>query len=329
MMQLAIFGTGMIVQEVLPVLTDLKEVSLEAILSTDRSLPQATGLADRYGIKQCTTNLDAILGNPAVDTVYVALPNHLHYQYSRLALLAGKHVICEKPFTLTLAEYDDLVELAQARGLFLLEAITNQYLPAFSALKEQVEALGEIKIVTANYSQYSSRYDRFMAGELPPAFDPQKGGGALRDINIYNIHLLVGLFGRPQSVTYHPNLWRGVDTSGILMLEYAEFKAVTIGAKDCSGENGLSIQGDKGRVTMLGAGNSLGPVTYYPQQGAIKTVSPASIEHRMKAEFRHFARVLSHRDKEALQQAIRHSRDVMAVLEAATSDMTDLTISLQ
>ncbi len=328
-MQLAIFGTGMIVQEVLPVLSNLKEIALEAILSTDRNLPQAATLAERYGINQYTSSVEDILGNPAVDTVYVALPNHLHYRYSRLALLAGKNVICEKPFTLTLAEYDDLVELAQAHDLFLLEAITNQYLPAFSALKKQAETLGQIKIVTANYSQYSSRYDRFMAGELPPAFDPQKGGGALRDINIYNIHLIVGLFGRPQSVAYHPNIWRGVDTSGILLLEYAGFQAVAVGAKDSTGVNGLSIQGNQGRVTMSGSTNSLGPVSYHSQQGEIKMVSPAPTEHRMAAEFRHFARILSRRDKNAVQKAIMHSRDVMVVLEAAARDMTELTISLQ
>ncbi|KXT75887.1 Gfo/Idh/MocA family protein [Streptococcus sp. DD12] len=328
-MQLAIFGTGMIVQEVLPVLAGLEDISLEAILSTPKSLPQAAELAERYGIKQYTATLEDILTNPDVDTVYVALPNHLHYDYSRLALLAGKHVICEKPFTLTLAEYDDLVNLAQARDLFLLEAITNQYLPAFFELKKHLSALGEIKLVTANYSQYSSRYDRFMAGELPPAFDPQKGGGALRDITIYTIHLLVGLFGRPQAVTYHPNLWRGVDTSGILLLDYPSFKAVAIGAKDSWGRNGLSIQGNQGRLDMRGAANSLGPVTYQALQGEIETVSLASEQHRMEAEFRHFVTILAHQDKEAAAKAIAHSRDVMAILEAAAKDMSELTISLQ
>lgn len=58
----------------------------------------------------------------------------------------------------------------------------------------------------------------------------------LRDLNIYNIHLLVGLFGNPNRVEYLPNVERGVDTSGILVLDYGNFKAVAIGAKDCSAE---------------------------------------------------------------------------------------------
>ena len=62
------------------------------------------------GISQASSDYDSILANPDVDTVYVALPNHLHYDYAKKALLAGKHVICEKPFTLTLAEFEDLAK---------------------------------------------------------------------------------------------------------------------------------------------------------------------------------------------------------------------------
>jgi len=211
-MKLAILGTGKIVDEVLPVLKEINGIELSAILSTPRSLEKAQKLAEIYGISQASSDYDSILANPDVDTVYVALPNHLHYDYAKKALLAGKHVICEKPFTLTLAEFEDLAKIAEQNNRILLEAITNQYLGNFAAIKDNLAKLGDIKIVECNYSQYSSRYDAFKRGEIAPAFDPAKGGGALRDLNIYNIHLVIGLFGKPEKVQYLANMERGVDT---------------------------------------------------------------------------------------------------------------------
>ena len=217
-------------------LTTIEGIELEAILSTPRSLDKAEALAKQYGLSQATSDYELILSNPEVDTIYVGTPNHTHYDYAKKALLAGKHVICEKPFTLHLEEFEELAKLAQEKELLLMEAITNQYLANFTAIKEALSDIGDIKIVDINYSQCSSRYDAFKRGEIAPAFNPEMGGGALRDLNIYNIHLLVGLFGKPNRVEYLPNVERGVDTSGILVLDYGHFKAVAIGAKDCSAE---------------------------------------------------------------------------------------------
>ena len=212
-MKLALLGTGMIVTEVLPVLTTIEGIELEAIMSTPRSLDKAEALAKQYGLTQATSDYQAILSNPEVDTIYVGTPNHTHYDYAKKALLAGKHVICEKPFTLHLEEFEELAKLAQEKKLLLMEAITNQYLANFTAIKEALSDIGDIKIVNINYSQYSSRYDAFKHGEIAPVFNPEMGGGALRDLNIYNIHLLVGLFGKPNRVEYLPNVERYVRDS--------------------------------------------------------------------------------------------------------------------
>ena len=88
----------------------------------------------------------------------------------------------------------------------MIEAIINQYLENFKVIKDSLSEIGDIKIVNINYSQYSSRYDAFKRGDIAPAFNPEMGGGALRDLNIYNIHLLVGLFGNPNRVEYLPNV---------------------------------------------------------------------------------------------------------------------------
>ena len=320
-MKLAILGTGKIVDEVLPVLKEINGIELSAILSTPRSLEKAQKFAEIYGISQASSDYDSILANPDVDTIYVALPNHLHYDYAKKALQAGKHVICEKPFTLTLAEFEDLVAIAEQRQLFLLEAITNQYLGNFSYVKENLPKLGDIKIVECNYSQYSSRYDAFKRGEIAPAFDPEKGGGALRDLNIYNIHLVVGLFGKPEMVHYLANMERGVDTSGMLVMDYGHFKCVCIGAKDCSADIRSTIQGNKGSVTILGPTNTMPEVNLSLNGQSMQLVNQNSLNHRMHDEFVAFQNIISNREYNNQKAALEHSRAVMEVLDAAIKSL--------
>ncbi|HEK9074804.1 TPA: Gfo/Idh/MocA family oxidoreductase [Streptococcus equi subsp. zooepidemicus] len=320
-MKLALVGTGMIIKEVLPVLKEIKSIDLMAIVSTPRSLEIAEALADAFGIQQASCQLAEVLKNEEVDTVYVAIPNHLHFEVAKQALEAGKHVICEKPFTMTAKELDTLSSIARAKQLILLEAITNQYLPNTQFIKEHLTELGDIKLVECNYSQYSSRYDAFQRGEIAPAFDPKKGGGALRDLNIYNIHLLVGLFGKPKTVQYLANMERQVDTSGVLLMDYERFKAVCIGAKDCSAEIVSTIQGNKGFLSVLGAPNAVPELLLAIRGEQARTVNLNHSSHRMYDEFVAFSDIISNKNMERAEQALEHSKAVMAVLEQAAASL--------
>lgn len=316
-MKLALLGTGMIVTEVLPILEDIKGVELVAILSTPRSIEKAEALATHYGMTQATSNYEEILNNPDVDTIYIGTPNSTHYDYARQALLAGKHVVCEKPFTLRASELEDLVAIAEQQDLILLEAITNQYLGNFHFIKDHLKQLGDLKIVSCNYSQYSSRYNAFKRGEIAPAFNPELGGGALRDLNIYNIHLIVGLFGEPQSVQYLPNMERNIDTSGMLIMDYGHFKAVAIGAKDCSAEIRSTFQGDKGSIAVLGPTNSMPQVTLTLNGQETQVIDQNTQSHRMHDEFVVFEDIIARKDQSRAKAMLDHSRAVMRVVDKA------------
>ncbi|GAA5398081.1 Gfo/Idh/MocA family protein [Streptococcus uberis] len=320
-MKLTVVGTGKIVEEALPIITATNGIQVQALVSTPRSREKAKTLAGQYQIQDLYTSLDQALANPDTDTVYVATPNHLHYEMSKAALLAGKHVICEKPFTLKEAQAQELAQLAKEKKLILLEAITNLYLENFAVLKEELTNLGDIKIVDCNYSQYSSRYDAFKEGVIAPAFDPEKGGGALRDLNIYNIHLVVALFGEPTSVDYLPNMERGVDTSGILILDYTDFKVVCIAAKDCSAEVRTTIQGNKGSMIVAGESNTLPQVQVTENGIEPRVINKNGSEHRMAAEFRVFQAIIDERDFERAQEALDHSLKVMKVLDLASQGL--------
>ena len=172
-------------------------------------------------------------------------PNSLHFEQAKAALLAGKHVLCEKPIVPTLAQLDELLGLAEERHLHLLEAITTIDHPNYGLAKLFAKEIGDIKTVSCTFCQYSSRYDALLSGQVPPVFDPACCGGALMDLNLYNVHFVVGLFGEPMLVSYHPNLYRnGIDTSGILLLEYPDFICQCTGAKDCAAPGSVQLIGD-------------------------------------------------------------------------------------
>lgn len=248
-MKLAILGAGMIVKDFLSMIHDIPEIELTAIMGTPNDLERMQEFQKENQIGKIYTDIAECLKDPEVDTVYVALPNFLHYKFAKLALEAGKNVICEKPFTLNTFQLEELSNLAQTKKLILVEAITNQYLNNYRSLKSDLSKLGSLKVIECNYSQYSHRYDAFLAGTILPAFDPKKGGGALMDLNIYNIHFIVGLLGAPKTVHYYANVSRGIDTSGVLVLEYPEVKVVCIAAKDCSAEVTSTIQGNLGSIS--------------------------------------------------------------------------------
>lgn len=315
-MKLAVLGTGKIVQEFLPMIQQVTDVELVALLSTPRSLDKAKEMQAQYQVQEVYTDYETLLSNATIDTVYVALPNHLHYQYTKAALLQGKNVICEKPFTLNAQQLQELIQIATEKRLILLEAITNQYLNNFLQIKKDLAQLGKIKIVECNYSQYSSRYDAFKEGKILPAFDPQKGGGALMDINIYNIHFVVGLFGKPEKVQYLANIERDIDTSGILVLDYGAFKAVCIGAKDSTAQIRSVIQGTDGSIEVLGATNEM-PRYERRSKTEIEAVNVNLDKHRMYQEFAKFTEVIDQKDLAFALEQLNHSLTVMQVVDQA------------
>ena len=151
--------------------------------------------------------------------------------------------------------------------------MTTQYLENYNKIRELLPRVGKVKLVQCNFSQYSSRYDAFCAGETPVSFDPARAGGALMDLNVYNISYIVGLFGEPNQVHYTANIERGIDTSGILTMEYNSFRAVSIAAKDCGAPARYVIQGTKGYILQKSTANWCGGVTFHPKSTTTSTAA--------------------------------------------------------
>lgn len=314
-MKLAIIGSGMIVNDFLTMVHDIPGIQLEAIVGTARSVDKMELLKKDYGIGQVSTDYEDCLNDQNIDTVYIALPNHLHFSFAKQALLSKKNVICEKPFTLNVSEMKELRELASANNVMLLEAITNQYLTNYKKIKEAVKTIGDIKLIECNYSQYSSRYDAFKKGDILPAFNPKMGGGALMDINIYNIHFVTGLFGEPQEINYSANVENSIDTSGILSLDYKDKKVVCIGAKDSTAPVRTIIQGNNGAIVIEGPTSTIDRFTVIDHQNKSQIVDFKVHTHRMYEEFVEFERIIRESDFETMTKQLDHSELVMSIVD--------------
>lgn len=248
-MKIGAVGTSFIMDTILENMQAAEGMECLAIYS--RKEETGRKLADRFGIQQVYTSLEAMCSDSALDWIYVASPNSLHYEQAKAALLAGKHVLCEKPFTTTSAQLKELAEIARGKNLFLFEAILPLFHPHYQKIREYLPKIGKLKLVLGTFCQYSSRYDALLSGKVPNVFNPEFSGGALMDLNLYNIYFTVGLFGKPESLQYHPTLFKnGVDTNGILIMQYPDFLAQCTGAKDTFCENSIQLLGDKGYIKV-------------------------------------------------------------------------------
>jgi len=319
-MKLGIVGAGLIVNTLLEFIHEL-DIELVAICATPSSIDKLNKLKNEHGFKYVYTDIDELLKNEEIDTVYLGVNNQLHYLFGKKVLMADKHLIMEKPFTSNYQQALNLVSIARERKLMIFEAISTIYNPNFIEIKKLVNNLGEIKIVSVNYTQYSSRYDKFKNGEILPAFDVNKSGGALMDLNIYNIHFVLGLFGPPKDVHYIANIEKGIDTSGILTMEYDGFKVVSIAAKDCAAPYTNCIQGNLGCIYTNSPLYTLTDFNYQLNKQDSVHYNLAGNCHRMKHEFVSFLDMFNNKDFTKMNEYLNHSLEVMKVISKAREDI--------
>ncbi len=311
-MKLGVIGSGIIVQEFLPKLVKLEGIEVKAIQGTPADKENMEKLAAENNIEHVLYSFDE-MKETDVDTVYVAVPNFLHFMFCKQALEAGLNVIVEKPMTSNLREAEELQKMAEEKGLYLFEAITTVYFDSYAKIREWLKEIGTVKLVNCNYSQYSRRYDDFRNGAVLPVFDPKKSGGALMDLNLYNIHFVMGLFGKPNSAKYYANIERGIDTSGELFMEYDGFLANCIAAKDCEAPRVFVIQGTDGYISTQYSPNLIGEVTLHRNDGTEEKYDDGMALNRLIPEFKFFISCINSKDHDSCMKMLQESVDVSAV----------------
>jgi predicted dehydrogenase len=306
-------GTGVIVDVFLSALNEIEGAECVALYS--RKEETAKPLAEKYHVKTIYTDVEKLYADSEIDFIYVASPNSLHYEHAYRALENGKHVICEKPFTSTVREAESLMEIAKKNKRMLFEGITTIHLPNYHLIKRHIGKLGELKLVQCNYSQYSSKYDALLRGETPNVFNLDFSGGALADINIYNLHFVLNLFGAPQSVNYSANKHsNGIDTSGVLLMKYPNFIAECVGAKDTRSMNFVLIQGENGYLHVENGANGCQNIVLHLKDKAIQLNSQTT-NNFLYYELLAFKEIFDAKDFDQCDQLLKHSHLVMETYE--------------
>ena len=318
-LQIAVLSTSRIVAEVMREIGNWPEVEVTAIVCRPQSAEKAHAWAAEYGVPAVYTDEAAAYAAGGFDAVYIGTANHLHYAAAKRALQAGDHVLLEKPFTATAAEARELFALADAKGLVLMEAITIPYLPQYAFLQAELPKISEVRGAMASFCARSARYDDYLKGIWNTTFDPACLGGALNDMNVYNLHLLCGLLGVPGRAEYRPSCGpNGIDTAGLALLDYGGFTAAALAAKDSEGRNGMVLQGPGGYLVVEGGTNAL-PVVYSVlggvRGGGTRVDGPKPERHRMAYEFAEFARIIAEKDADAEAAARMRTMRVMELLD--------------
>jgi predicted dehydrogenase len=225
----------------------------DVVAVASRDPERGAAFAARFGIDRVHPTYEALAADPGVDVVYVASPHSHHHEQARLLLEAGKHVLVEKAFTRNAAEARDLIALAQAQGVLLMEAMWTRYLPHTDVIRQLLDdgALGTVRQVVADYGVLSG------PGRPQRLVDPALAGGALLDIGIYPVSFAsfvarhAGLGASPASVQAAGSLTdTGVDAQISMQLGYGSAQAQLFTSIVAASGHTAHVLGDAGRVDV-------------------------------------------------------------------------------
>ncbi|KFZ23888.1 hypothetical protein V502_01616 [Pseudogymnoascus sp. VKM F-4520 (FW-2644)] len=215
-----------------------------------------------------------VYNDGSVDIVYIGTPHSLHRENCLDAIAAGKHVLCEKPFTINAREAQEVVDAARKKGVFIMEAVWTRFTPLFAALRSEIidkKSIGQVERFFMDFGNYMPLESLPTSSRLR---DPALGAGALLDIGIYTLtyaSLIMGDFQvgkahpEPSRVTSSLSLVDGIDESNVVVLEYpttstsSRTKTAILSStfRYRSAEDFARIEGSSGTITIFGPGASI------------------------------------------------------------------------
>ncbi|MFK4761147.1 Gfo/Idh/MocA family protein [Microbacterium sp. ZW T5_45] len=211
-----IVGPGWIAGEFAKALQAHTDQKLVAVSS--RSPETGAAFAAAHGIARVHGSVDALVNDPEVDVVYVATTPTSHLEIGLAAIAAGKHVLIEKPFTVSAAEAHQLTDAARRANVLAMEAMWSRYLPQTSVIQQLLHdgVLGDVRQVLADHGQ------AIAAGPEHRLFRPELGGGALLDLGIYPVQFSSMVLGAPTTVFAAGEMTAtGVDAASTVVLTHA------------------------------------------------------------------------------------------------------------
>lgn len=320
-MNFVIVGTNFISDTLLSAAQTVDDFTLYGVCSRQTQSGQA--FLTKHGINSAKvfTNIEQVCADDSVDAVYVAAPNSLHKSYAIQCLEAKKHVLGEKPSAANSDELSAIIKAAKQHQRLYMEAMMTTHLPNFFLLKEALTKIGTPRKYIGQYSQYSSRYDKYKNGERPNTFQPEFANGALVDLGIYPLYVLLALWGAPNTVKASGVLLEtGVDGAGDILLNYTDKQAVISYSKISQGDNFTEIQGEKGRIRIEGV-SLLKRMQFIGNDGTVEELSQPFDEHFMRHEVEHFIKAANAGQIESSVNTHQLSTQVMGILDDARKQL--------
>lgn len=315
-----LLSTANINRRLIPAIRMSQWGELTAVASRTQS--SADAYAAKWEIPLAFGSYEAMLQSDAIDAVYISLPNHLHAAWSIYALRHGKHVLCEKPFALTLNDVDAMIAAAQETGNVLAEAFMYRHHPQTKIVKEWVEngRLGEITLVRGTFNfAFTSRDNVRLV--------PEWGGGCLWDVGVYPLSLAQYLMGEtPQWV--QGSQWlgdTGVDEFFAGQMGYSGGRVAQISASFRTPFYTMAeVIGTAGRLRwnrpFVGLDDRQRYLRFYPAEGEPEEIPVPSMELYLgEVEDMHQAILQGAPTFLSLAETRNHVRTVLALYASAVS----------
>ena len=316
MLKLGIIGTGAISHHFIDAAHTSGEYQLVAVYS--RKIETAEKFASNYQDVTLFDQLEDFFKHP-FDVVYIASPNSLHFSQAKIALVAGKHVILEKPAVTQPKEWKDLLQTAQKNQRFIFEAARNYHEEAFATIKD---FLADKHVLGAdfNYAKYSSKMPELLAGNTPNVFSNRFAGGALMDLGIYPLYAAIRLFGNPTRATYQAQqLDNSIDLNGDGILSYPDYQVHIKAGKNITSNLPCEIYTTDGTLT-LNTIEHIQSAVFIDHKGNELQLPIQQAPHTMTEEVATFAHMINHPDQTLYQQWLTDATDVHQVLYTMRQD---------
>ncbi len=267
--RIGMIGAGGIAGVMASTLARMDEAERYAIASRD--IVKAERFAEKYGFEKAYGSYEEMLSDPQVELVYVATPHSHHYEQMKLCLEHGKHVLCEKAFTVNERQAAEIFALAERKGLLVTEAIWPRYIPMRRTLDQVLESgvIGTPHMMTANLSYVIDGVERIRRPEL--------AGGALLDIGVYTLNFASMVFGDDvEEICGHAVLGEtGVDMQHSITLIYRDGRMAVLNSSAQSlSDRRAVIYGDKGYIEAENVNNCEGIKVYDLQRRVIASYLP-------------------------------------------------------
>jgi xylose dehydrogenase (NAD/NADP) len=313
-----LLSTAGINRRLIPAIRESSRGTLAAVAS--RSQAAAEAYAVEWKIPRAFASYQAMLDSDVVDAVYIGLPNHMHAEWSVRALRGGKHVLCEKPFALTVAEVDRMLAAAEETGMVLAEAFMYRHHPQTKRVGEFIRSgrLGEISLVRAVFNFAIQDRDNIRLA-------PEKGGGSLWDVGVYPVSFAQYIMGGPPHAVLGNQRQgdTGVDELFAGQMYYGGGRMAQISSSlSTPFYTAAEVLGSGGRLTLnrpfVNVHEPASQVIFYPADGPAEQL-PGSDEYLYLGEVEdmHAAILDGAPNYLALTETRDHVRTVLALYESA------------